>query len=99
MTATTALHDATSYLAQPEHERLANLERFTNFEIMVRRGIGGTCLQSDARQDAKLCVANNTPPCEAQQDETRQEAVWTTTQRPGVRVHRDEPFQRTTEGW
>ena len=29
MTATTALHDATSYLAQPEHERLANLERFT----------------------------------------------------------------------
>ena len=32
-------------------------------------------------------------------DETRREAVWTTTQRPGVGVHRDEPFQRTTEGW
>ena len=38
-------------------------------------------------------------PCEARQDETRREAVWTTTQRPGVGVHRDEPFQRTTEVW
>ena len=28
-----------------------------NHEIMVRRGIGGTCLQSDARHGAELCVA------------------------------------------
>ena len=44
-------------------------ETIPNLEIMVRRDIGGTCLQRDARQDAKLCVANNTPPCEARQDE------------------------------
>ena len=34
----------------------------------------------------------------ARQDETDQEAVWTITQRPGVGVHRVEPFQRVTEG-
>ena len=33
------------------------------------------------------------------QDETRREALWTSTQRPGVGVHRVEPFQKTTEGW
>ena len=64
----------------------------------LRWGIGGTCLQSDARHGAKLCVAENTPPCEARQDETGREAVWTTTQRPGVGVHRVEAFQKTTEG-
>ena len=48
-----------------------------------RRGIGGTCLQRNARHGAELCVADNTPPCKARQDETGQEAVWTITQRPG----------------
>ena len=42
-----------------------------------------------------LCVADNTPPCEARQNETDQEAVWTITQRPGVGVHRVGPFQKT----
>ena len=31
------------------------------------KGIGGTCLQSDALHGAELCVADNTPPCEARQ--------------------------------
>ena len=44
---------------------------------MVRRGICGSSLQSDARHGAELCVADNTPPCEIRQGETDREAVWT----------------------
>ena len=54
--------------------------------------IGGTCLQSDARHVAKLCVADITPPCEVRQDETDQETVWTVTQPPRVRIHRVESY-------
>ena len=63
------------------------------------KGIGGSCLQSNARHSAKLCVADNTSLCEARHGETGREAVWAIMQRPGVRVRRVESLQRATEGW
>ena len=62
------------------------------------RDHGSKGYQSDARHGTELWVADNTSPCEARQDETSQESVWTITQRPGVGVHRIEPLQRATEG-
>ena len=64
---------------------------------MVRRSIGGTCLQSDARHGAELCVANSTPPCEARQSKTERGVASTTAQRTSVGVHKDESFHGATE--
>ena len=76
-------------------ERARRLRNDPELEITVRKGICGTCLQSDARQGAKWCVAENTSLCEARQDETDQEAVWTITQRPGVGVHESNHFRES----
>ena len=51
-------------------ERARRSKNDPNLESTVRRGIGGTCLQSDARHGAELCVADNTPP-QAEQSRTR----------------------------
>ena len=64
---------------------------------MVRRGIVGTCLQSDARHGAELCVAENTPPCEARQSKAERGVA--STQRTSVGVHQDELLHGATRGW
>ena len=60
---------------------------------MVRRSTGRTCMQSDARHGAELCVADDTPPCEARQCKAGRGVA--STQRTSVRVHQDGSFH----GW
>ena len=84
-------------MLQELSERARRLRNDPEPRDMVRRNVGRMCMQSDARHSEALCVADITPLCEARQVDTRREVMWTTMQRPGVGVHRDEPFQRTTE--
>ena len=68
-----------------------------NLEVMVRRNIGRTCMQSDARHGEELCVADDTPLCEARQSKAERGVA--STQRTSVRVHQDDLFHGATRGW
>ena len=49
------------------------------------------------RHGAELCVAENTPPCEARQSKAERGVA--STQRTSVRVHQDELLDGATRGW
>ena len=50
-------------------QKFEKRSRTLRFFFLVRRNIGRTCMQSDARHGAELCEADFTPPCEARQSE------------------------------
>ena len=60
---------------------------------MVRRNVGRTCMQNDARHGEELCVPNITPRCEAKQSKAKRGVA--STQRTSVKVHQDE----SSHGW